>query len=148
MRAIRSNLQRASNSTRPFPGKPPAPVPILPRIRIRSIHTQSPLWTCNRCLGKKQHLPSSTNKLSARFPPSSSSRRFQSTLAEDAAFANGAVNIDKASKRRRRKLILGLVAGGATLGALRYGWQDLKHFVNAAERAGRVASGLVLCINE
>lgn len=146
MRALRSNLQRASGSTRPFPGKPPAPVPILPRIRIRSIHTQSPLWTCNRCLGKKQQLPS-TNKLSTRLP-SSSSTRFQSTLAEDATFANGAVNVDKAAKRRRRRLILGLVAGGATLGALRYGWQDLKHFVNAAERAGRVASGLVLCINE
>ncbi|KAF8458812.1 ABC1 family-domain-containing protein [Terfezia claveryi] len=108
MRALRSNLQRASNSTRPFSGKPPqAQVPILPRIRVRGIHTESSLWTCNR-----------------------------------------SVIINKASKRRRRNLILGLVAGGATLGALRYGWQDLKHFVNAAERAGRVASGLVLCIND
>lgn len=145
MQALRSNLKRASNSTRPFPGKPPAPapVPMLPRIRIRSIHIKSPLWTCNRCLGQKQQLPS-TFKFSARLP-SGSSRRFQSSLAEDAAFA---VNINKASIRRRRKFILGLVAGGATLGALGYGWQDVTHFVNAAGRAGRVARGLVLCINE
>ncbi|KAF8418580.1 ABC1 family protein [Tirmania nivea] len=149
MRALRSNLHRASNSPRLSPGKTSAPVSLLlPRIRIRSIHTQSPLWTCNRCLGQKQQLPSA-NKLSTRLLPSS--RRFQMALAEDAAFANGAVNTDKASVRRRRKLILGLIAGGTTLGtlgALGYGWQDLKHFVNAAERAGRVAWGLVLCIND
>lgn len=44
--------------------------------------------------------------------------------------------------------MLGVLAGGATLGALGYGWEDLRHLVHAAERAGRVAWGLAMCINE
>ena len=54
----------------------------------------------------------------------------------------------RASGGWRRKFVIGLLAAGVMLGALKYEWRDLMHFVDAGKRAGRVAWGLIVCINE
>lgn len=84
---------------------------------------QSQLWTCCRCLSQQQ----------------CGLVRFQSTMTAGGVRAGGS---------RRRRFVIGILAAGAVLGALGYEWRDLKHFVSAGERAGRVAWGLVVCINE
>lgn len=68
-------------------------------------------------------------------------------MAAEGGFLSGIVGA-RVSGGRRRKYVIGLLAAGAMLGALGYEWRDLKHFVDAGERAGRVAWGLVVCINE
>jgi len=52
------------------------------------------------------------------------------------------------SPRKRRKLFFTIISGAVVLAALGYTWEDAKHAVGAMRRAGRVAVGLTLCINE
>ncbi|KAF8475024.1 ABC1 family-domain-containing protein [Kalaharituber pfeilii] len=165
MRALRRALQQAptapSAGCGSFSASIPAPkaspaaslrfsirrrLPIVLRIR-----SNSSLRTCNRCLHHSapspiqfHHIPRSTFLTTSSFRNSATP-----FTATDATGQSPPIDLpNSASVRRRRKLILTILAGAAVLGGLGYEWNDLKHAAHAAERAGRVAIALAICIKD
>ena len=85
-------------------------------------------WTCARCRLSRPSFP--------RAPPS---RQYGS--------AGPSFTPPRPKPRRRAAVLLATAGGGAAAMLLSVG-DDVKHGYGAVERTGRVASTLVLCINE
>ena len=91
-------------------------------------------WTCARC---RNELPTRLPRPS--FPRAPPSRQYGST--------GPSFTPPKPKPRRRTAVLLATAGGGAAAMLLSVG-DDVKHSYGAVERTGRVASTLVLCINE
>src|SRR4051794_6911879 len=84
-------------------------------------------WTCARCRGKPTL---------SRAPISRQYTTPKPTLASP-----------KSRPRARRAVLIAATGGAATVGILAVG-DDIKHAYEAAARTARVASTLLICINE
>ncbi|KAI5778240.1 ABC1 family-domain-containing protein [Geopyxis carbonaria] len=80
-------------------------------------------------------------------PSASPSWSRQCTYVAPRRFATTISQTKPRSKIRRRGYLLAAGTVGL-VGASALGWHDGQHFINAAERALRVARGLALCIND
>ncbi|KAI5809523.1 ABC1 family-domain-containing protein [Peziza echinospora] len=85
--------------------------------------------------------PSSASQSSEKKPPVSDEKpKGKKKTASGSASGS--------SPRKRRRLFFTIISGVVVLAALGYSWEDAKHAVGAMRRAGRVAVGLTLCIND
>ncbi|KAK0636163.1 ABC1 family-domain-containing protein [Bombardia bombarda] len=104
----------------------------LSALAVKRLTSTSPGWTCAKC--RNQLLPRPT------FLRTPVSRQYGTSRPP---FAN-----PKPSRPRRRAALLAATGTAATVGGLLAVGDDVKHVYNAAERTGRVALALVVCIND
>ncbi|WYZ41444.1 hypothetical protein EsH8_V_000339 [Colletotrichum jinshuiense] len=110
-------------------------------LPLRRLSTQRP-WTCSSCSA------SPLAQQSSRLPRqrlSNSTRGFSSTGTK--AAAGRASPKSGGGRKGGRVWLLASGGGAATAGVLAF-TDDIKHGYDAAERAGRVAAALAVCIND
>ncbi|KAF9880890.1 ubiquinone biosynthesis [Colletotrichum karsti] len=107
---------------------------------LRRLATRQP-WTCSSCRAGPLAQPSS-RATQQRFT-NSSPRGFSSTSSR----ASAGRTPPRGGRKVGRVLLLASGGGAAAAGVLAF-TDDVKHGYGAAERAGRVAAALAVCIND
>lgn len=106
----------------------------------RLANPSRPGWTCSTC--RSQRLP--RVKTTAARP--GSARAYATGSASSSGHHHQSGRVPPGSSRGRVTL-LAAATGAAATGVLAF-TDDIKYSYEAVERAGRVAGGLTLCINE
>ncbi|GKT91084.1 ABC1 family protein [Colletotrichum tofieldiae] len=113
-------------------------------LPLRRVTTRRP-WTCSECrAGPLVQQSSRTSAQQQRFG-NTTARGFSSTGTKAAAARAASKN--SGGRKGGRVWLLASGGGAAAAGALAF-TDDIKHGYEAAERAGRVAAALAVCINE
>ncbi|KXH50409.1 ABC1 family protein [Colletotrichum simmondsii] len=113
-------------------------------LPLRRLTTRRP-WTCSNCRGGLLAQQSSRAQQQQQQRFSNTARGFSSTTTK--AAINRATPKTGGGKKGGRVWLLASGGGAATAGVLALG-DDIKHGYDAAERAGRVAAALAVCIND
>lgn len=113
-------------------------------LPLRRLATRRP-WTCSNCRGGPLAQQSSRAQEQQQQRFSNTARGFSSTTTK--AAINRATPKTGGGKKGGRVWLLASGGGAATAGVLAFG-DDIKYGYDAAERAGRVAAALAVCINE
>ncbi|OLN93098.1 ABC1 family protein MCP2-like protein [Colletotrichum chlorophyti] len=111
---------------------------------LRRLAAQRP-WTCSTCragpLGRQSIRTTQQNKFNSK-----TTRAFSSTSTK--ATAGGASPNGNGGGRKGGRVWLLASGGGAAAAGMLAFTDDIKYGYDAAERAGRVAAALAVCINE
>lgn len=103
-----------------------------PRSRVR--------WTCVKCRTGQQSAQSLPR-------PAQWTRPYGARSGDGSGFAGARGNYAPPPRRRRGLMLAATTGSAAAVGALAF-TDDIKYGYEAAERAGRVAAALAICVNE
>lgn len=125
-------------------------------LPLRRLATRRP-WTCSECRAgpmaqQQQQQQYSRSSQRQQWFGNNATRGFSSTSTRAtvarAVPKNGSSGSGSGGGRKGRRVLLLASGGGAAAASALAFTDDIKHGYEAAERAGRVAAALAVCINE
>lgn len=102
-----------------------------------------PAWSCQQCVRWDNNRSARGLLLDNRRLYHGTGPRYEQKSGGAQAGASGATG-----RKRSRKGFILAAATGTLGGTLLFFYDDVKHAYQAAERTGRVVTGLLVCINE